>query len=109
MGIDDALKAEIVRRILTVSRPDRIILFGSAARGEMNRDSDIDLLVLEPDPGNTREESYKLRKAIGDLDYPYDVIVIPTERFEATKNLIGGIAYPAHKDGQVLYDEVRGN
>ena len=99
MGIDDQLKAEIVRRILTVARPDRIILFGSAARGEMNRDSDIDLLVLESEPGNTREESHKLRQAIGDLAYPFDVIVIRTERFEATKNLIGGIAYPAHKDG----------
>jgi predicted nucleotidyltransferase len=47
MGIDDALKAEIVRRILSVARPDRIILFGSAATGQMNRDSDIDLLILE--------------------------------------------------------------
>ena len=109
MRIDDALKAEIVRRILTVARPDRIILFGSAARGEMNRDSDIDLLVLEETPGNIRDESYKIRGAIRDLPYPFDVIVIATERFEATKNLIGGIAYPAHKDGQVLYDEVRGN
>src|SRR2546425_11758705 len=104
MGIDDALKAEIVRRILTVSQPDRIILFGSAATSEMNRDSDIDLLILEPAPENTRNESVKIRHAIGDLEYPFDVIVIPTERFEATKDLIGGIAYPAHKYGQPLYD-----
>ena len=104
MGIDDALKAEIVRRILTVARPDRIILFGSAATGQMNRDSDIDLLILEPDPGNTREESVKIRDGIGDLEYGFDVIVVPTERFEATKNIIGGIAYPAHKYGQVLYE-----
>ena len=109
MGIDETLKAEIVRRILTVARPDRIILFGSAARGEMDGDSDIDLLVLEAEPENTREEGYNLRRAIGDLAYPFDVIVIPTERFEATKNLIGGIAYPAHKDGQVIYDQARGS
>jgi predicted nucleotidyltransferase len=71
MGIDETLKAEIVRRILTVARPDRIILFGSAARDEMNRDSDIDLLVLESAPGNTRDEGYRLRQAIGDLAYPF--------------------------------------
>ena len=41
--------------------------------------------------------------AIGDLRYAVDVIVIPTERFEATKDIIGGIAYPAHKYGRVLY------
>jgi hypothetical protein len=33
-----------------------------------------------------------------------DVILIASERFEATKNVIGGIAYPAHKYGRVLYE-----
>ncbi|MFN0101915.1 MAG: nucleotidyltransferase domain-containing protein [Bryobacteraceae bacterium] len=104
MAVDDTLTHEIVRRILEVSKPERIIMFGSAATGEMNRDSDIDLLVVERAPGNVREESVKIRTAIGDVDYPVDVIVIPTERFEATKNIIGGIAYPAHKYGRVLYE-----
>lgn len=47
MGADQALLDEIVHRILAVARPDRIILFGSAARGAMTKDSDIDLLVVE--------------------------------------------------------------
>jgi len=34
---------------------------------------------------------------------PIDVLIIATERFEATKNIIGGTAYPAHKYGKVLY------
>lgn len=46
MSIGEELIQEIVRRIRGVSEPDRIILFGSAASGQMNRDSDIDLLVL---------------------------------------------------------------
>jgi predicted nucleotidyltransferase len=104
MAVDDRLTHEIVRRILSVSNPDRIIMFGSAATGEMTRDSDIDLLVVERSPGNFRDESVKIRAAIGDVDYPVDVIVILTERFEATKNIIGGIAYPAHKYGRVLYE-----
>jgi predicted nucleotidyltransferase len=48
MGIDDSLVREIVRRLLGVARPDRIILFGSAANGPMTRDSDIDLLIVAP-------------------------------------------------------------
>jgi uncharacterized protein len=104
MPVDDTLTREIVRRILTVAKPDRIILFGSAATDQMTRDSDIDLLIVEPTPENTREESVRIRSAIGDVDYPIDVIVIPTERFEATKNIIGGIAYPAHKYGKILYE-----
>jgi predicted nucleotidyltransferase len=104
MGVDDNVIREIVRRLLDVARPDRIILFGSAATGRMTSDSDIDLLVIEPEPANTRDESVKLRRALGEVGYPVDVIVISTERFEETKNIIGGIAYPAHKYGRVLYE-----
>ena len=104
MGIDDTLTDELVRRILTAAKPDRIILFGSAATGTMTRDSDIDLLVIEPEPGNTRDQSVKIRRSLGEVGYPIDVIVISTERFEDTKNIFGGIAYPAHKYGRVLYE-----
>ena len=96
MGIDDSLAGEIVRRILSVAKPDRIILFGSGAAGQMTGDSDIDLLIVEPAPANRHEESVRIRSAIGDVQFPVDVIVIPTERFEATKGIFGGIAYPAH-------------
>ena len=104
MGVDETLLSEIVRRVLSVAQPDRIILFGSAATGHMTRDSDIDLLIVEPAPKNRHEESLKIRDAIGNVDLPIDVLSIATERFEATKNIIGGIAYPAHKYGKVLYE-----
>ena len=45
VGVDETLLSEIVRRVLSVTRPERIILFGSAASGLMTKDSDIDLLV----------------------------------------------------------------
>ncbi len=104
MSVDDSLLGEIVRRVLEVSRPERIILFGSAATGDMNKDSDIDLLIVDPYPGNRHEQSVQIRSAIGDVKYPVDVIVIAKERFEATKDVIGGIAFPAHKYGKVLYE-----
>ena len=104
MGIDDTLAHELVRRILTTAKPDRIILFGSAATGSMTLDSDIDLLVLEAHPSNPLEETLKIRDSIGDLGYPFDVIVMPTERFEESKNIIGGIAFPANKYGRVIYE-----
>lgn len=104
MRIDDTLEREIVERILCAAKPDRIILFGSAAAGAMTRDSDIDLLVVEPAPGDTREESVKIRRAVGEIGYPVDVFVMSTGRFEETKDIFGGIAYPAHKYGRVLYE-----
>ena len=104
MGVDETLMNEIVRRVLTVARPDRIILFGTAATGQMTKDSDIDLLIVETAPKNRHEESVQIRDAIGNVNFPVDVLIIETERFEATKNIVGGIAYPAHKYGRVLYE-----
>ena len=104
IAIDEATIQEIVRRILTVTTPDRIMIFGSAATGEMTRDSDIDLLIVERDPGDRRKKSVRLREMLCGLGYPFDVIVISTEWFEESKGVIGGIAYPANKYGKVIYE-----
>jgi len=104
MVVDKATIREIVRRILSVTKPDRITIFGSAATGEMTRDSDIDILVVERNPGDRRKESVRIRHALSGLGYPFDVIVISTEWFEESKNVIGGIAYPANKYGKVIYE-----
>ena len=104
MRIDEKLLHEIVQRILGVTKPERIILFGSAATGKMNSDSDIDLLVVEASLSNSREQCVHLRKALRGLGFPFDVIVMSSERFEETKGVIGGIAYPANKYGKVIYE-----
>ena len=103
-GLSSELLDEIVRRILSVCTPARIILFGSAAAGRMTRDSDIDLLVLEASPRDRRRERMRLRQALRGLGFPFDVIVMATERFEESKEVIGGIAYPANKYGKVIYE-----
>ncbi len=104
MAISQALVSEIIKRILSVAEPQRIIMFGSAATGQTSKDSDVDLLVLESSPGDTREESVRIRQAVRGLGYPFDIIVMATERFEETKNVVGGIAYPANKYGKVIYE-----
>ena len=104
MEFDEQLTQEIVRRILSIARPDRIILFGSAAAGQMTRDSDVDILVVERSPSDTREERNRIAESLGDLQFPIDVFVIATERFEESKNIFGGLAYPAHKYGRVIYE-----
>ena len=94
----------ILQRILSVTQPQRVILFGSAAQGEMSRDSDIDLLILESAPKNPRELTLRIRQSLRGLSYPFDIIVMSAERFEESKNVIGGIAYPANKYGRVIYE-----
>jgi predicted nucleotidyltransferase len=104
MGIDESLAQEIVRRILSVSHPDKIILFGSAAAGTMTEESDIDLLVVEPDPRDQREMYVRIRGALRGMGHPFDIVLIATRWFEQSKNVIGGIAYPAEKHGKVIYE-----
>ena len=104
MQIDESLVREIIRRIVSVAKPERIILFGSASTGRMTKDSDIDLLILESDPPDARGERLRIRQALQDLGHPFDVIVMPTENFEESKDVIGGIAYPANKYGRVVYE-----
>jgi len=104
LGIDEKLIHEIVRRILSVAKPGEIILFGSAATGKMTRDSDVDLLVVEPDPSDPRAESVRIQSALRGLGFPFDVIVISTQWFEESKMVIGGIAYAANKYGRVVYE-----
>ena len=104
MGIDQPLVDEVVRRILSVTRPDKVILFGSAATEKMTRDSDIDLLVVEADPDDRRKESVRIHDVLRGLGYPFDVIVISTQWYEESKGVVGGIAYPANKYGKVIYE-----
>lgn len=103
-GVDETLIREIVRRVLTVARPAKIILFGSAATGTMNPDSDIDLLIVESAPTDHRAEYVRIRHAIGDVGHPVDLLFITAPWFEESKDVIGGLAYPAHKYGKVIYD-----
>lgn len=101
--VDEVLLNEVTRRIREAASPDRIILFGSAATGDMNRDSDLDLLVLMDSPSNTRQESVRIRSQLLGLGWPIDVLVMDTARFDETKDIIGSVAYPANRYGRVLY------
>lgn len=103
MGITEELLKKIINRITATVQAERIILFGSAAGGNMGPDSDIDLLVLESEPGNLIDESLRIRSALRGLGFPFDVMVMSTVRFEESKGVIGGIAFPANKYGKVIY------
>jgi predicted nucleotidyltransferase len=100
----DQLLEEIVRRLTEAARPSRVIVFGSVAAGTPTDDSDIDLLVVVDQVADERVESVRLRRALRGVGMPVDVIVMRSDRFQATKDFIGGIAYPANKYGRVIYE-----
>ena len=54
---------------------------------------------------NQREENVRLRKALSGIGLPVDIFTMTSERFHETKDVIGGLAYPANKYGKVIYEE----
>jgi predicted nucleotidyltransferase len=96
---------DLVRRIVERFRPEKIILFGSHARGTAGQDSDADILVVMPVKGSKRKKATEIDVALVGLDLPVDLIVVTPEELERNKNQIGTIVYPALKEGKVLYEK----
>jgi predicted nucleotidyltransferase len=94
---------KMVRRIVHQFRPNRVILFGSHARGNAGPDSDVDLLVVMPVHGPKHKKQVQIRLALHDIHVPTDIIVTTPEEFEWRKEIPGTIEYPAVKEGKVLY------
>lgn len=106
MAPADVQKAidEMVRRIVARFDPERIILFGSHARGRGDVDSDIDLLVVMRVPGSKRKQAIEIDVALADVGLPKDVIVVTPDEVEKYRDIVGGIIYPAIREGKVLYE-----
>ena len=94
---------EMVRRIVEQFDPDRIILFGSYARGTAQPDSDVDLLVVMPVKGSRLEKTIEIGVAVHDVGLPKDIVVTTPEDFEWRKDVVGTIERPAVQEGTVLY------
>lgn len=94
---------EMVRRIVRQFQPERIILFGSHARGEAGPDSDVDLLVVMPVKVPKHRQQVQIRVALHDVGIPKDIIVTTPEDFAWRKDVAGTIEHPAAREGKVLY------
>lgn len=94
---------EMVRRIVKQFDPERIILFGSHARGDAGPDSDVDLLVVIPVSGSKREKAIEIGVALHNIPVPIDIIITRPEEFAWRKEIVGTIERPAVREGKVLY------
>ncbi len=103
-AVDISGLAEVVRRIVEVAHPDKIILFGSAARGEMGPNSDLDLLVIKSGPihrGRLTENIYMNLFGVGQA---VDLIVVTPEDVERYRDSFCLVIEPALREGKVIYE-----
>lgn len=98
--------AEAARRLIAeASKPVRVILFGSYARGEADDASDLDLMVVECDLPDKAAEYLRLKGAIGRVGVGVDLLLLSELEFERRSQVPGTPAYWAKKEGKVLYDD----
>ena len=92
----------IIRRIVEVAKPEKIILFGSAARGAMGPNSDVDLLVIKSGANrlDLMGEIYRNLHGVGE---PVDVIVVTPEDVERYGDSFALVIYPALREGKLVY------
>lgn len=94
---------DLVARILSAAHPVRIILFGSAARGEAGLQSDIDVLVIMPKGSHRRATAQIIYRHLLGFGLPVDVVVATQEDMEKYSASPGLIYREALRDGRELY------
>jgi uncharacterized protein len=103
ISVQDSIR-EMVQRIAAQFHPDKIILFGSHARGQAASDSDVDLLIVMPVEGSKRRKATEIDGILADRRIPLDLIVVTPEEFERARDQIGSVLRPAALEGLVLYE-----
>jgi uncharacterized protein len=102
-GLSERKLREIIRRVVQVAQPEKIILFGSAARGEMGPNSDVDLLVVKPGKfhqGHLTGEIYMNLHGVG---LPVDIILVTPEQVEKYAQTHFLVIAPALREGREVY------
>jgi len=93
-------------RLVSAFHPNRIILFGSQARGDADGRSDLDLLIICPVKGSRRQLQLQMDRSLKGLGLARDIVILSPEEFERDRQIPGTIARPASKEGIVLYERL---
>ena len=104
MTPDEQLVELMVQRIVAAFRPLRVILFGSRARGQAGRWSDVDLLVVLPEVEDKRRATVYIRRVLRDLPVSKDVVVTTPEEIARRATLPGTLLRHALAEGRVVYE-----
>ena len=104
MMVEQAVIDEIVERVVEIAQPQKIILFGSAARGDMRAHSDLDFLVIIRDDEDGRDVQRRIYTNLPSKRIPVDVIVASTSAIERYKHSHALVYKPALREGKVMYE-----
>jgi predicted nucleotidyltransferase len=108
--LDAGLLRDLVHRVVRAAQPERIVLFGSRARGDSRPDSDIDLLVIKRSRRSRPERAIPIYSALADLRLPVDaeVMVYTPAEAEEWSEVRQAFVTTALREGKVLYEKKSG-
>ncbi len=98
---------EVKERLVDGFHPEKILLFGSQARGTADDRSDVDILVVCSFEGKRRHLMLEMDRALRGLNLARDIMILTPEEFELDRHIPGTIARPAWKEGRVLYESAQ--
>lgn len=105
--VTNQLIASMVSSIIHDIQPEKIYLFGSAARGQTNENSDIDLMIVESEPFGSnrrrRDELKRIRQALASYHAPKDILVYSRDEIEKWQNSVNHIIGRCLREGKLLY------
>ena len=93
----------LVSRVVEAVHPRRVLLFGSAARGQMGPHSDVDLLVVMPDGAHRRQTAQRLYRALAGLGVAKDIVVVTESDVRQFADEPSMVVHSALKEGRELY------
>jgi HEPN domain-containing protein/predicted nucleotidyltransferase len=101
---DPALLEQVLERIVAAADPDRIILFGSGARGCMAPHSDLDLLIVKGGEWRRDDVDLVIRRSLRGLGIGVDLVLATPGDLERYGRSIGLVYLPALEEGEVVYE-----
>ncbi len=105
--VDEAVLAEIRRRLVEAVDPDRIILFGSRARGDHRPDSDVDLLLIKDSDLPPHRRVIPAYQAMAGLLVPTEILWRTPQEIEEWSQVSTHFTTRALREGRVLYERPR--
>ena len=102
MELTQSQTEQLVARIVAAAHPQRIILFGSAARGEAGRHSVVDVLVVAPEGAHRRKTAQAIYRGLLGLGVPVDVVVATPSDLEDYRDSPGLVYRAALREGKEL-------
>ncbi len=101
---NDRLISDILRRVVETVQPERVILFGSRARGDARPDSDFDLLVIKESDEPRYRRSVPLYVALADLPVEVEVVVYTPEEVLEWSEVPQAFVTTAVREGTTIYE-----